>query len=266
MIKKKYKYIYGPVNSWRLGASLGIDPVVKDGKVCSFDCLYCQIGRTKELTAKRDVFVSKKELMDEIRALPKVHIDYITFAGTGEPTLAANLRRMIKEIRKERKEKIAIITNASLFGDKRLREDIRKTDFVLAKLDAPDSRLLKIINRPAKGIKFESILRGMKVFAKEFKGRFGIQIMFLKQNKGAALRLARLVRTIKPDEVEINTPLRPCGVKPLGKSEIAEITRMFRKELSGTLISVTSVYEDKKKREVRSISSKDTIKRRGKPV
>jgi len=266
MIKKKYKYIYGPVNSWRLGASLGIDPIVKDGKVCSFDCLYCQIGKTKELTTSRAVFVGEKELMDEIQSLPKAKIDYITFAGNGEPTLASNLGRMISAIRKSRKEKIAVITNASLLSDKNLRNELLMADFVLAKLDAPNDTLLRKINRPAKVLKFRNIIEGLKVFRKEFNGRYGIQIMFSKINKDSARDLAKLVKRINPDEVEINTPLRPCPVKPLSRFEISKICSLFKEILSGSGIKIISVYEAKKAPNVRSISSKDTIRRRGKPV
>ena len=104
-MKSAFKYIYGPVPSWRLGSSLGIDPLSQKGKVCTFGCIYCQIGETKLLTDERKTFVRIPDLIDELGSLPPLKIDYITFSGTGEPTLAANLGQMIKAIKKIRKEK-----------------------------------------------------------------------------------------------------------------------------------------------------------------
>jgi len=123
MTKKQYKYIYGPVPSWRLGSSLGIDPLSAKDKICSFDCIYCQIGKTTIHTKKRKVFVSAEQLIEELKSLPPVDIDYITFSGRGEPTLAKNLGEMIAEVKKIRKEPVAVLTNASLLYDKEVRED-----------------------------------------------------------------------------------------------------------------------------------------------
>ncbi len=85
----KYKYIYGPVFSWRLGRSLGIDPISKEKKICTFDCLYCQLGKTDRLTNIRSMFVPTVEIIKEIRKIPPLKIDYLTFSGRGEPTLAS---------------------------------------------------------------------------------------------------------------------------------------------------------------------------------
>ncbi|MBN1823021.1 MAG: radical SAM protein [Endomicrobiales bacterium] len=266
MRTKELKYIYGPVASWRIGASLGIDPVVKDAKTCSFDCVYCQIGRTKNLTGRRDEFVPVADIMREVNSLPETDIDYVTFAGSGEPTLARNLDKMILAVKAVRKDKIAVITNSSIMNKKQVRDALCLSDFVIAKLDACDDRSLSLINRPAHGIAIEEIVGGIIDFKSEFSGKLAVQVMFIEQNRALAKELAALVGTINPDEVQINTPLRPCPVAPLSKKEMAVIRDEFIRICSPKGISVKSVYDQAPQKKVEPISSAQTIRRRGKPV
>ncbi len=257
MAGEKYKYVYGPVFSWRLGRSLGIDPLSQRDKVCSFDCVYCQIGRTKILTKKREVFVSAKKIIEEINSIPNLNVDYVTFSGRGEPTLAKNLGKMIRLVKKTRKEKVAVITNASLLWDKDVRKDLYGADFVIAKLDASSERVFKRVNCPAEGLEFAKVLGGIKNFLSEYRGKLALQIMFIKENEKHAKEIARLARNIGAAEVEINTPLRPCAVKPLTRSKIKKIEKYFKGQ------NVKSVYKSRK-RKVKPISSKETLRRRGK--
>ena len=97
--KSRYQYIYGPVPSWRLGRSLGVDVIASSQKTCSFDCIYCQIGKTKTLSGSRRIFVPTKNIIHEIKKLKRTKADYITLSGNGEPTLAKNLGDIIREIR-----------------------------------------------------------------------------------------------------------------------------------------------------------------------
>lgn len=254
---KKYKYIYGPVPSWRLGYSLGIDPVSTREKVCSFDCVYCQIGKTCLLTDERRVFIKCKDIIEELNSLPSLTIDYITFAGAGEPTLAKNLGKIILAVKKVCKEKIAVISNASLFYRQDVRDDLMHADLVVAKLDAPTQDILKKISCPAEGINIENIISGIKSFKSAFKGKMALQCMFVAQNKESAPMIARLTREISPDEVQINTPLRPCKEKPLSEVELKEIESYF------TGLHCVSVYKAEKKH-IKAISDKDTLIRRGK--
>jgi len=254
---KNLKYIYGPVPSWRLGASLGIDPISEKEKICTFDCVYCQLGKTIKFTDERRIYVPVDKIIDEISSLPPVKIDYITFSGRGEPTLTENLGKMIKAIKALRKEKIAVLTNSSLMFREDVKKDLLLGDFVIAKLDAYSQRSLEAINKPVNGITFDMILEGIKQFRSEYKGKFALQIMFIDENKNNARELAHLAREIEPDEVQVNTPLRPCGVKPLSKEEVSQIKEYFKG------INAISVYESKKK-QVMPISSEDTLKRRGK--
>ena len=262
MERPEYKYIYGPVSSWRLGKSLGIDPVSSMQNTCSFDCVYCQAGRTEFLTGERELFVSTEDLVDELRSLPEVEIDYITFAGNGEPTLAKNLGEMIRAVKIFRKEKVAVITNASLIDRHDVQEDLLLADLVEAKLDAGSLDSLNKINRPATGILWENILGGLKAFRKIYHGRLVLQVMFVLANQRLAREIAKLACDISPDEIEINTPLRVNPVRPMAPEPLDEITRIFR-EACGDAIKVRSVYESSRKQS-QPFCQKATERRRGK--
>jgi len=257
MGKKTYKYIYGPVPSWRLGSSLGVDPISKNKKVCTFDCIYCQIGKTGCLTDERKTFVPVENVIKELESLPPLKIDYITFSGTGEPTLAENLGEMIKAVREIRKERIAVLTNSSLMHRDNVIKDLFLADLVVAKLDAPSQDIFELVNQPVKNIRMGAVIHAIKDFRSCYKGRLALQIMFMEENKNFAKEIARIAEEINPDEVQLNTPLRPCGIKPLAKDEMTVLEGYFRG------LNTVSVYKAVKKG-VRPISSEYTLKRRGK--
>ena len=257
MTKKNYRYIYGPVPSWRLGSSLGIDPISDRKKICSFDCIYCQIGKTRVRTKKRKIFIPAEKVIEEIKSLPSVNIDYITFSGRGEPTLAKNLGKMITEVKKIRKEPVAVLTNAGLMHEEEVRKDLSQADFVVAKLDASSEELFKNINRPVRGINLSKVIEGIKKFLRNYRGKLALQIMFVKENEKYAKEIAQIAKTIGADEVQLNTPLRPCAVKPLSKKKMKEIEKHFKG------LNAISVYKSARKK-VKPVSKKDTLKRRGK--
>jgi len=261
-MKQAFKYIYGPVPSWRLGSSLGIDLLSQAEKVCNFDCLYCQLGQTRKHTLERKIYVPIKEVIDELWELPDTKIDYITFSGRGEPTLAANLGEGIKAVKLIRKEPIAVLTNSSFMGLDEVKKELVLADLVVAKLDAcsPESR--QEVNRPAEGIESGSILEGIKAFKNNFKGKLALQTMFIGNNKNDVNKFIYLTKYIKPDEIQVNTPLRPCGIKPLAKEEILRIKDSFVAACKG--IKVVSVYDERAFKAVASLSDDGTLRRRGK--
>jgi wyosine [tRNA(Phe)-imidazoG37] synthetase (radical SAM superfamily) len=258
LFMKSLKYIYGPVNSWRLGRSLGIDPISSEKKICTFDCVYCQIGGAKPCGLKRKFFVPVKEIIRELKSLPMPDIDYITFSGTGEPTLEKNLGRMIKAVKLIRKEKVAVFTNSTLLNKKDVQSALMRADLVEAKLDAPSEAMFKSINRPAHIFTVKSIISGIKKFRKNYKGRLALQVMLTKDNIMCAERLAKIAFSIKPDEVHLNTPLRPSLARPASKAEI----KKARKYFDG--LKVLSVYDAPHRIKVKPISIKQTMSRRGK--
>lgn len=250
------KYIYGPVPSWRLGKSLGVD-LISGEKTCTFDCIYCQLGKTVRHIIKREIFVPTSEIVKELKSLPQLEIDYITLSGTGEPTLAANLGEVISEIKKRFKNSVAVLTNSSLMYEREVRKELSLADLVVAKLDASNEKIFRIVNQPTNGISFSVILEGIKKFNNEFPGKLALQIMFVPQNKEYAADLAALAKEIKPVEVEVNTPLRPCPVKPLPPEELSKIKELFRP------LKVYSVY-DVERPETKPMDEIETRKRRPK--
>jgi wyosine [tRNA(Phe)-imidazoG37] synthetase (radical SAM superfamily) len=261
-MKNTFKYIYGPVPSWRLGSSLGIDLLSQKGKVCNFDCIYCQVGPSKRLIYDRKIYVTAEEVIDELGELPDIQVDYITFSGRGEPTLAVNLGEVIRAVKLIRKEKIAVLTNSLLMTRDDVKKDLAMADFVIAKLDAYSQESLSLINRPSERVGFGSILEGIKEFRKNYLGRLALQIMFLESNKQSISEYAYLVNCINPDEIQVNTPLRYSSVAPLAKEEILKIKEYFISACKG--VDIISVYDERKINYVRSISDEETLKRRGK--
>ena len=142
-----FQYVFGPVRSWRLGRSLGIDPLSSKDKICNMDCIYCQLGKTAHLTNERKIYVPTQDVMDEISRIPLHFVDHITFAGRGEPTLALNLGEMIRGIKAIRQEKVAVLTNSSLMNLKEVRDDLMAADFVLAKLDAGNQSFFETVDQ-----------------------------------------------------------------------------------------------------------------------
>jgi wyosine [tRNA(Phe)-imidazoG37] synthetase (radical SAM superfamily) len=257
-MEHKFHYIYGPVPSWRIGSSLGIDLLSQKEKICSYDCLYCQLGKTKIFTTTRQIYISEDEVVKELEMLPAdIPIDYITISGRGEPTLANNLGNVISAVHVIREEPVAVITNSSLINRQDVCEELSSADFVIAKLDACSHESFAAINQPFEGVAFEALIVGIKEFKRHFHGKLALQIMFMQENVKYAGNIARIAKEICPDEIQINTPLRPCNVEPLKKVELSQIKNIF----DG--LNTISVYESHKKI-VQSISDDDTLRRRGK--
>ena len=247
--------VYGPVPSWRLGRSLGIDLLPGRCKTCCFDCVYCQLGITTRPKAERSEFVSLSALTKELRAVKGVAADYVTFSGTGEPTLAVNLGRAIDIARRELGLPVAVLTNSALISEEDVREELAKADVVVAKLDAPDERLFRLVNRPLGSITLEGVLEGLRRFRSGYRGKLALQMMFMLENKNAAPEMARIAARLGPDEVQINTPLRPCAVAPLSANEIAAVRESF------TGLNVHTAYEATRP-EVEPIDARETLRRR----
>jgi len=248
--------IYGPVASWRLGRSLGIDLLNTRRKVCSFNCVYCQLGETDQFIVEPREFVTLEQLTDEIELLNPIKADYATFSGMGEPTLASNLGEAIELARSILDLPIAVLTNSSLMFREDVRQQLAHADTVVAKLDVPNEELFAMVNRPAPGLHFDRVKDGIKLFRDKYRGKLALQIMFIEANKDYASEIATLARQISPDEVQIDTPLRPSKVKPLPRENIASIREKFN-----NLRNVITVYEAIKP-EVRPLDLAETLRRR----
>ena len=207
----KFRYVYGPVPSRRLGASLGINPV--PFKTCSYSCVYCQLGRTRNLTATRQYYFPVKAILDEVKiSIEREDIDYITIVGEGEPTLYSGIGRLILGVKKLTETPVAVITNGSLLSDVQVRDELMAADVVLPTFDAGDRETFRKINRPHHNISFEDMVEGLKMFAREYTGRLWVEIMLVKGINDSEEELRRIkeyLHDIEPERVYLNIPIRP---------------------------------------------------------
>ena len=207
------KYIYGPVPSRRLGRSLGIDPI--PSKTCDYQCIYCQLGTTTNFTSERKDFYPLEEIYEEIEQSinkNKGEFDYITFVGSGEPTLCKSLGKLILKAKELSNKPICVIINGSLLYQDDVKDDLIFSDVILPTLDAGDEKLFIKINRPHPSIRYEKMIQGYIDFRKEFSGKFWIEIMLMKginDSKEELLKIKEKIDLIKPDRIDINVPIRP---------------------------------------------------------
>ncbi len=236
---KKYQYLYGPVPSRRLGRSLGIDLVPH--KICTYDCIYCQIGNTTDKTLVRREYVRVKKILEEVKRFLKKEtpfIDHISLSGSGEPTLHSQIRSVIEGIKAITSIPVAVITNGSLFYEEEVRKDLLGADIVLPSLDAVSSEIFMRINRPRSGFSIEKVIEGMVEFRKVYKGQIWFEILFCKgvnDSKEEFLKMKKVVDRIQPDRIHLNTVVRPPSEKwaaPLNQKEMEEIQAFFGEEAS----------------------------------
>jgi len=207
------KYVYGPVPSRRLGRSLGIDPI--PSKTCNYQCIYCQLGKTTNFTNERRDFYLEEEIykeMEESIDQNKEKFDYITFVGSGEPTLCKSLGKLILKAKELSKKPICVITNGSLLYNDDVKDELMFSDVVLPTLDAGDEKGFIKINRPHPSIKYENMIQGYIDFRTEFSGKFWIEVMLMKginDSKEELLKIKHQLDLIKPDRIDINVPIRP---------------------------------------------------------
>lgn len=224
-------YIYGPVPSRRLGRSLGIDVV--PAKVCTLDCVYCQIGRTTEKSTVRRPFFDVQEVLDELagKLAGGVEADYITIGGSGEPTLNSQIGLLIDGIRAITKIPVAIITNGTLLYRADVRADCAKADLVVPSLDAADAEAFEAVNRPASDISIEKLVSGLAQFREEFSGQIWLEVFLIEGMNTTPDQIAALKRhidRIRPDRIQLNSAVRPAaepGIEAIERQRMDEIAR-----------------------------------------
>ncbi|HZK39206.1 MAG TPA: radical SAM protein, partial [Clostridia bacterium] len=175
-----YKYVYGPVPSRRMGLSIGISPIPKGH--CNYSCIYCQLGRTNNMTNKRERYFNLQDLIKEFKTYltDPIKFDVVTIVGEGEPSLYADLGVLIAALKRLTDKPIAVITNGALLSDCGVREELKNADIVLPSLDASDEKMFKKINRPHGSIKFDDVDKGLQIFSNEYNGQLWIETMILK--------------------------------------------------------------------------------------
>lgn len=201
---------FGPVPSRRLGRSLGVDLVPL--KTCTYDCVYCQLGRTTCKTVERKEWVPLQEVLDEVKERIQTQPDYITLSGSGEPTLFTPIDKLIAGIRTFSDIPIAVLTNGALLGNAEVQRELLGADLVVPSLDAGNESVFQRINRPHPSISFERMFEGLKAFRCVFRGQYWLEVFLLGDMPADAPEIAdlrRCIEAIRPDRVQLNTVTRP---------------------------------------------------------
>lgn len=227
---------FGPVPSRRLGLSLGIDLIPR--KTCTFNCVYCQVGRTTRLTVSRERFVSPEEAVTELRsALRRSEPHYITLSGSGEPTLNAEIGEIVKSFKRVSSVPVALLTNGSLFWREEVRDAVSEVDLIMPSLDAGTGETFLKINRPHPSLSFDRLVRGLEELRNSYSGEVWLEVMIVSGLNDSDTELEAIrqkIGRIKPDRIQINTPVRPPAkswVKPLSPEELESISAFLGGEV-----------------------------------
>ena len=210
--KKKCPNLYGPVPSRRLGFSLGVDFI--PFKTCSLDCIYCQLDHVSEKTVTRKDYISPSEILSQIKKIidSGVQIDTITFSGSGEPTLNAQIGKLIHDIKQLTKIPVAVLTNSTLLYRKEVREALSAADLVIPSVDAVTQNVFEKVNRPHLSLRISDVISGLKKFCQEFKGEIWIEVLLVKGVNDSSVHLQKLkavLEELQPQRVQLNTVVRP---------------------------------------------------------
>lgn len=232
------KHLFGPVPSRRLGRSLGIDVIPP--KTCSYDCIYCESGRTTDLTVERREFADDDRVLDELRRFLGEHpggVDALTFSSAGEPTLFRGLGRLIERIKRDYPSlPLVVLTNGSLLWDADVRSALLSADRVVPSLDAATPETFRRVDRPHRSLELATILEGLYAFSRDYRGELHIEVLLVRGLNDAPHELQairRAIDRIKPRCVELNTVVRPPAtpqVQGLSREEMASAARCFPPE------------------------------------
>lgn len=245
-----FKHVFGPVRSRRLGRSLGVNNVPY--KTCTYSCIYCQLGRTTNLTVERRTFYNLESTVSEVSEFigsVSEDVDYVTFVPDGEPLLDINIGREIFEIKNRVPKPVAVLTNASLLFREDAREDLLNADFVSVKIDVLKEGTWKIVNRPHPDLKLTDILEGVEEFAKIFKGKLTTETMLVNDfntNLDELRVIASFIRSLNPWKVYVAIPVRPPAeayVKPPTPEKLVEIYALFADKLGEDRVELLNLPE-----------------------
>lgn len=246
--------VYGPVRSWRVGSSLGIDLLLVNS-ICSFNCTYCQLGFIQVRTNHRSLFVPTEKVAADLRESRWREAEIVTFSGNGEPTLALNLGECIRLVKEFTSKPTLVLTSGSLLHEPAVREELAESDRVYVKLDAGSETTFQRVNRPVAGVSLSRIVENLIRFREMYSGFLGIQSMFLKPNLAEVDAIASIIKRVEPDEVQLNTPSRPYPVawvvdargshqgapypakplKPIDRAEAARLEERLRERTGGKI-------------------------------
>ena len=229
----QYKYLFGPVPSRRFGRSLGVD--LTPYKTCTQDCVFCQLGRTTDLTVTREEYVPINEVIGELGGWLKKNgkADYITLSGSGEPTLHSCFHEALRFVREISNIKTVLLTNGSLFSIPEVRSAASIAHIVKVSLSAYDQETHKWINRPHPTIQFKQFVDGLKMFRSQFTGEMWMEVFLIwgmNSTPSDVSRIASIAEEIRPDRIHLNTAVRPPleeFVEAVPKEQIISLCPLF---------------------------------------
>lgn len=250
-----YKHVFGPVPSRRLGISLGVD-LVKP-KSCNMNCVFCECGATPKLADKRESFKDIKEVENEIKAVLKdVKPDYVTFSGSGEPTLSKDLGEIINWIKDNTDVSICLITNSLLLNNDEVIKEVQRADLIIPTLNSVDDDIFHKINRPSKDIHISMIMTGLQKLSAVFKGRIYLETFIiegLNDGEEHIKRMAEFLRTIKFTKIQLNSLARrgaESWVKPTSIEALNNVKKIFAENGIENVEIVKELSERKEKIEM----------------
>ena len=257
----KFSHLFGPVPSRRLGVSLGIDLI--PFKTCSLDCVYCECGKTTVLTEERKEYVQTTEVLEELKKYldTKPELDYITFSGSGEPTLHSKIGKIVYFIKNNYPTyKLALLTNGTLFTDKSLIEDVKDVELIIPSLDSASDEVFHKINRPYKNLSIEKIINSLTELRQINNGQFWLEVFIIPGLNDTAEEiqlLKKAIEKIKPDKIQLNTLDRPGTenwVKPASRERLIQISNIL-----GNKSEIIKTFKSRKKVKSYKVETKDKI-------
>jgi wyosine [tRNA(Phe)-imidazoG37] synthetase (radical SAM superfamily) len=246
-----YKYLFGPVPSRRLGMSLGVDLVPH--KVCSLNCVYCECGSTTNLTTERKEYIPYDKVIKELKLYFKnsPEPDYITFSGSGEPTLNSQIGNVLEFIKQKKPDiPIAVLTNGTLFYKKQVRSELLKADLVLPSLDAAPMKSFQKINQPEAGITIENYIQGLESFRNEFSGEIWLETLIIpgyNDHQEDLIQLKEAYLKIKPDRIQLNTLDRPGAIQNIRSATVKELQKI-KDFLASITVEIIAAGSQRKKK------------------
>jgi wyosine [tRNA(Phe)-imidazoG37] synthetase (radical SAM superfamily) len=233
MNAREIKHVYGPVASRRLGRSLGVDLV--PFKTCTYDCIYCQLGRTTQKTIHREEYLPIEDILAELDATlaSGIRPDYVGISGSGEPTLHSRIGEIITRIKQRTDVPVAVLTNGSLLWLRAVQDDLMAADLVLPSLDAGSERWFRHVNRPHSEIRFEAMVNGLAEFTRRFRKPVWLEVLLLAGMTGTvseAGKIAALAGQIAPAKVQLNTASRPpceSEARPVTRRQLEILARLY---------------------------------------
>ena len=240
-MSKERIYTFGPVPSRRLGLSLGVDVIPK--KLCSLDCVYCEVGITDKRGLARKEYLPANEILAEVKEVIAEYpgLDHITISGSGEPTLNSKIGDIIRGIKHMTNVPVAVLTNGTLLDNPEVRRDLMDADIVSPSMDAVSADVFEKVDRPNPKLRIDKIIDGIKLFRQEYKGRMWIEILFVKgmnDHDEEVFKMKQVLDEIQPEKVHLNTVIRPPAyaiAQPVGENRLKEIQKILgnRSEIVG---------------------------------